>query len=487
MQLQDILLDIQVLKKTAEDSLEIREICYDSRQVKPGDLFVAIRGFDTDGHKYIPSAAELGAAAVICEEVPSVDIPYVLVEDCRNALALAGRNFYHDPSSEMTVIAVTGTNGKTTSTYLLKHMIEEVAKEKVGLIGTNGNMIGDVAYHTERTTPESLELQKLFREMADSGCKYAVMEVSSHSLVLSRVDGIHFHTGIFTNLTQDHLDFHKTMEEYARAKALLFRRCEYGCFNIDDAWAENMMKDATCSVMTYSAESTDADLIAKDPRFASDGVRFHVMYKNELQRVNLKIPGVFSVYNALGVIAAGLSVGFTLEQCCEAMNTATGVKGRMEVVPTDGDYTILIDYAHTPYALENVLKSLRAVTKGRIVALFGCGGDRDRTKRPIMGRIGAENADFCIITSDNPRTEDPEAIIQDILEGLKEDNLKYVPKEIIPDRVKAIQWAIDNHKDHDVIVLCGKGHEDYQIVGHEKHHLDEREVIAEHLERRKKV
>lgn len=248
-----------------------------------------------------------------------------------------------------------------------------------------------------------------------------------------------------------------------------------------------MMKDATCSVMTYSAESTDADLIAKDPRFASDGVRFHVMYKNELQRVNLKIPGVFSVYNALGVIAAGLSVGFTLEQCCEAMNTATGVKGRMEVVPTDGDYTILIDYAHTPDALENVLKSLRAVTKGRIVALFGCGGDRDRTKRPIMGRIGAENADFCIITSDNPRTEDPEAIIQDILEGLKEDNLKYVPKEIIPDRVKAIQWAIDNHKDHDVIVLCGKGHEDYQIVGHEKHHLDEREVIAEHLERRKKV
>ena len=431
MQLQDILRDIQVLKKTAEDSTEIREICYDSRLVKPGDLFVAIRGFDTDGHKYIPSAAELGAAAVICEEVPSVDIPYVLVEDCRNALALAGRNFYHDPSSEMTVIAVTGTNGKTTSTYLLKHMIEEVAKEKVGR------------------------------------CKYVVMEVSSHSLVLSRVDGIHFHTGIFTNLTQDHLDFHKTMEEYARAKALLFRRCEYGCFNIDDAWAENMMKDATCSVMTYSAESTDADLIAKDPRFASDGVRFHVMYKNELQRVNLKIPGVFSVYNALGVIAAGLSVGFTLEQCCEAMNTATGVKGRMEVVPTDGDYTILIDYAHTPDALENVLKSLRAVTKGRIVALFGCGGDRDRTKRPIMGRIGAENADFCIITSDNPRTEDPEAIIQDILEGLKEDNLKYVPKEIIPDRVKAIQWAIDNHKD--------------------QHHLDEREVIAEHLERRKKV
>lgn len=487
MQLQDILSDIHVLKTTADTGMDIREICYDSRQVKSGDLFIAIRGFDTDGHKFIPSAVNNGAAVVICEEEPSVDIPYVLVEDSRYALAIAGRNYYHDPSAEMTVIAVTGTNGKTTSTYLLKHMIEEITGAKVGLVGTNGNMIGDVTYHTERTTPESLELQKLFREMADAGCGYVVMEVSSHSLVLNRVDGVHFHTGIFTNLTQDHLDFHKTMEEYARAKALLFSRCEHGWFNLDDAWSGAMRKDATCTINTYSVESDDADLIAKDPRYASDGVRFCVMYQNELQRVDLKIPGVFSVYNALGVIGAGLSMGFSLEQCCEAMNTATGVKGRMEVVPTDGDYTILIDYAHTPDALENVLKSLRAVTKGRIVALFGCGGDRDRTKRPIMGRIGAENADFCIITSDNPRTEDPEAIIQDILEGLKEDNLKYVPKEVIPDRVKAIQWAIDNHKEHDVIVLCGKGHEDYQIIGHEKHHLDEREVVAEYLERRKKV
>lgn len=485
MQLQEILNQINILESTADKEMDINGICYDSRIVQPGDLFVAIRGFESDGHRFIPSAVEKGAAAVLCEEKPSVEIPYILVDNCRSALALAGRNYYHDPSSEMTVIAVTGTNGKTTSTYLLKHMIEEVAGEKVGLIGTNGNMIGDVTQHTERTTPESLELQKLFREMADAGCKYVVMEVSSHSLVLSRVDGIHFDTAVFTNLTQDHLDFHKTMEEYAQAKAMLFSRCKNGCFNIDDTWAQTMMEHAICVPMTFSIDSSDADLIAKDTRYAADGVRFCVMFKDELQRVSLKIPGQFSVYNALGVIAAGLSVGFSLEQCCAAMNTATGVKGRMEVVPTDGDYTILIDYAHTPDALENVLKSLRTVTKGRIVALFGCGGDRDKTKRPIMGRIAAENADFCIITSDNPRTEDPEAIIQDILEGLKEDNLKYVPKQVIPDRIEAICWAIDNHKDHDVIVLCGKGHEDYQIIGHEKHHLDEREVIAEHLERRK--
>ena len=487
MQLLEILHDIPVLRTNADKNMDIREICYDSRRVKSGDLFVAIRGFDTDGHKFIASAADNGAVAVICEEEPSVDIPYILVEDSRNALAIAGKNFYHDPSAALTVIAVTGTNGKTTTTYLLKHIIEKITGAKVGLIGTNGNMIGDVTFHTERTTPESLDLQRFFREMADAGCTYAVMEVSSHSLVLSRVDGVHFHTGIFTNLTQDHLDFHKTMEEYARAKALLFSRCEHGWFNLDDEWARVMIENASCSIKTYSVETADADLIAKDRRYAANGVRFCVMYQNELQRVDLKIPGVFSVYNALGVIGAGLSLGFTLEQCCEALNSASGVKGRMEVVPTDGNYTILIDYAHTPDALENVLKSLRAVTKGRIVAVFGCGGDRDRTKRPIMGRIGAENADFCIITSDNPRTEDPEAIIQDILEGLKGDNLKYVPKEVIPDRVKAIQWAIDNHKDHDVIVLCGKGHEDYQTIGHVNHHLDEREVVAEYLERRKKL
>ena len=486
MQLNEILKDIEILENHADPAMEIQGISYDSRNTQNGDLFVAIKGFDTDGHKYIGSAVEKGAAVVLCEEKPSVEIPYILVKDSRHGLAIAGRSFYQDPSSEMTMIAVTGTNGKTTTTYLLKHMIETVLHEKVGLVGTNGNLIGDEFFPSERTTPESLELQKLFREMADAGCKYVVMEVSSHSLYLSRVDGIRFHTAIFTNLTQDHLDFHKTMENYAKAKAKLFSMSKIGCINLDDEWSKYMLENAECEVMTYSAEQADADLTANDLRYSAGGVRFCALYRGELQRTDLKIPGKFSVYNALGVIAAGLSIGISLEDCCGAMSDATGVKGRMEVVPTDGDYTILIDYAHTPDALENVLKALREVAKGRIVALFGCGGDRDRTKRPIMGRIAAENADFCIITSDNPRTEDPAAIIDEILEGLQGDKLKFAPREVILDRPTAIRWAIDNHKPGDVIVLCGKGHEDYQIIGHEKHHLDEREVIAEHLAERGK-
>ena len=486
MRLESILKDIEILENHADLAMEISGISYDSRNTQPGDLFVAIRGFDTDGHKYIDSAVKKGAVAVLCEEKPTVDIPYILLDDCRHGLAFAGRNFYGDPASEMTMIAVTGTNGKTTTTYLLKHLIETAVKEKVGLVGTNGNLIGDEFFPSERTTPESLELQKLFRQMADAGCKYVVMEVSSHSLALSRVDGILFDTAIFTNLTQDHLDFHKTMEGYAKTKAKLFSMCKVGCINMDDEWSEFMLKNAKCEVMTFSAEKTDADLTANDLRFAADGVRFCALYQGDLQRTDLKIPGKFSVYNALGVIAAGLSIGISLEDCCRSMSDASGVKGRMEVVPTDGDYTILIDYAHTPDALENVLKALREVSKGRIVALFGCGGDRDRTKRPIMGRIAAENADFCVITSDNPRTEDPASIIEDILEGIQGDKLKYAPREVIEDRPTAIRWAIDNHKPGDVIVLCGKGHETYQIIGHEEHHLDEREVIAEHLAERGK-
>lgn len=488
MQIQQILNEIKTVEWNASDNIEVSGISYDSRTTKPGDLFVAIKGFDTDGHKYIHAAADKGAVAVLCEEKPDIDIPYVITENSRHGLAVASKNYYHDPSSDMKVIAVTGTNGKTTTTYLLKHLIETaIPGSMVGLVGTNGNMIGDRVIPSERTTPESLELQKLFREMADAGCDHVVMEVSSHSLVLNRVDGIHFHTAVFTNLTQDHLDFHHTMEEYADAKALLFSMCRTGCFNIDDAWSEVMMNKATCKIMTYSADSNDAELTAKDIRFAANGVRFCVMYQNELIRTKLNIPGKFSVYNAMGVIAAGLSIGLSLEQCCSAMMTAEGVKGRMEVVPTDGNYTVLIDYAHTPDAIENVLKALREVTKGRIVVVFGCGGDRDRTKRPIMGHIAAQNADFCVVTSDNPRTEDPEAIIHDILDGMKDDDVKYVPKEVIVDRPEAIRWAIDHHKDDDVIVLCGKGHEDYQIVGHEKHHMDEREIIADHLERRKNL
>jgi UDP-N-acetylmuramoyl-L-alanyl-D-glutamate--2,6-diaminopimelate ligase len=482
MKLKDILKDIAVSELHAEPETEISDIYYDSRAVAPGGLFVAIRGFEADGHRYIGAAAEKGAACVICEEPPSGDVPYVLVGDSRLALAICSRNFFGDPSSEMTVIGVTGTNGKTTTTYLIKHLLEFCLDAKVGLIGTNGNMIGSEFIHTERTTPESYELQKLFAGMLEAGCTHVVMEVSSHSLVLERVAGIRFAVGIFTNLTQDHLDFHKDMTDYALAKAKLFSMCEKGAFNIDDGWAELLIRRAACQVFTFSEKDNKADLVAKDIRLSASGVRFCALHGDDLQRVKLGIPGLFSVYNALGVIACGLMLGLPLKACAEALEGAKGVKGRVEVVPTDGDYTIIIDYAHTPDALENVLKSMKKVAPARVVALFGCGGDRDRTKRSIMGRIAAENADYVIVTSDNPRTEEPEAIIADIVEGLKGTK---TPHKVITSRPEAIAWAIEKHRPDDLIVLAGKGHEDYQIIGKTKYHMDEREIVAEILDKRK--
>ena len=482
MKLKKILKDVAVRELHAEPDMEIGDVYYDSRAVQPGGAFVAIRGFESDGHLYIPAAAERGAACVVCEEVPAADVPYVLVADSREALALMSRNYFGDPASEMTVIGVTGTNGKTTTTYLLKRVLEYCLDAKVGLVGTNGNMIGDEALPTERTTPESYELQKLFRSMADAGCTHVVMEVSSHSLVLHRVTGIRFAVGAFTNLTQDHLDFHKTMEEYAAAKALLFGMCARGAVNQDDEWATFLMERAKCPVFTFSEKHNESDLVAKDIRLSAGGVQFRAIHGSEIVRVSLGIPGLFSVYNALGVLSCAMLLDIPLFSAAEALSSAGGVKGRVEVVPTDGDYTILIDYAHTPDAIENVLKSMRAVAPGRVVILFGCGGDRDRTKRPIMGRIAAENADLVIVTSDNPRTEQPEDIVADIVEGLKGTRTQV---KVIVDRPAAIEWAITNHRSGDVIVLAGKGHEDYQIIGHTKHHMDEREIVAEILEKRK--
>ncbi len=482
MKLKELVKDLPVLSGSADMETEIGGVCYDSRQARPGDLFVAVKGFASDGHKFIPMALEKGAAAVLCEELPAQDCPYVQVSDCRLGLALASRAFFGDPAAGMTLVGVTGTNGKTTTSYLMKHLLEHTLGAKVGLIGTNGNMIGDRALPSERTTPESYELHKLFRQMADEGCTHVVMEVSSHSLTLERVAGILFDVGIFTNLTQDHLDFHGSMEAYAAAKKMLFDNCRVGCFNIDDPWAAYMMDGAACRVQTFSAQRDDADLTAKDIRLSASGVRFAAVCGNELQLTKLGIPGMFSVHNALGVLSAGLALGLSLEQCAGALCDASGVKGRVEVVPTDGDYAILIDYAHTPDALENVLKTLKPVTRGRLIALFGCGGDRDRGKRPIMGEIAAKNADLCVVTSDNPRTEDPEEIIREILAGMKNTR---TPCKVICDRPAAIAWAIDNARSGDVILLAGKGHEDYQVVGHEKHHMDEREIVAAHLERRK--
>ena len=482
MKLGELLRNLDVLDASAAMDMEIGGVSYDSRKTQPGDLFVAIRGFESDGHKFIPAAMARGAAAVLCEEAPSDGTPYVRVADCRKGLAYVSREFFGDPAKEMTLIGITGTSGKTTSSYLIKHMLEMKLDAKVGLIGTNGNMIGSECLHSDHTTPESYELHKLFRRMADEGCTHVVMEVSSHALALERVAGIEYDVGVYTNLSQDHLDLHGTMEEYAAAKRLLFRQCKLGCLNADDKWTDFMLNGATCKAMTFSAESDSADLTAKDIRLSATGVRFAAVYKDELALTRLAIPGNFSVHNALGAIAVGLSLGISLADCCDAMASAKGVKGRVEVVPTDGDYSIIIDYSHKPGALETVLQTLRPVVKGRLVCLFGCGGDRDKVKRPIMGTIAADNSDFVIVTSDNPRTEEPEKIIREIVAGMKN---KRTPKKVICDREEAIHWAIDNARPGDVILLAGKGHEDYQVVGHEKRHMDEREIVADWLEKRK--
>jgi UDP-N-acetylmuramoyl-L-alanyl-D-glutamate--2,6-diaminopimelate ligase len=459
--------------------MDVTGVSYDSRQTRPGDLFVAMTGFAVDGHDFIAKAVSAGAAAVLCEKAPEDgNVPYVQVKNSRRALAVLGANWFGYPAEKMTMVAVTGTNGKTSTTYLLKSVLEQALGAKVGLIGTNQNMIGQEVIPTERTTPESFELQGLFARMRDAGCTHVVMEVSSHALALDRVYGVRYAVGIFTNLTQDHLDFHGTMEAYCDAKALLFRMCGTGVVNADDPWAPRLLADATCEKFFY-AEKAAADLRAEDIELAADHVAFTAVTKTEHTSVRVNIPGGFMVYNTLDVLGAALALGVPLEKSADILSRVPHVKGRVEVVPTPGkDYTVLIDYAHSPDGLENVLSSVKGFAKGRTVALFGCGGDRDKTKRPKMGKIAAEIADFVVVTTDNPRTEKPADIIADILPGLAGSD---TPRVVVEDRVEAIHWAMDHAEAGDVIVLCGKGHETYQEVNHVKHHMDEREIVADYL------
>ena len=479
MKLSQLLRGVSVRECHADMEMEISGVSYDSRKTAAGDLFVAMTGYETDGHKFIPMARDKGAACVLCQERPQGEGPYVLVEDSRLALAQVGRAWYGDPAASMKMVGVTGTNGNTTTTYLLKDILEQAAGAKVGLIGTNQNMIGSEVIPTERTTPESFELQGLLRRMADAGCTHVVMEVSSHALYLKRVEGIRFAVGIFTNLTQDHLDFHKTMENYCDAKALLFTRCDVGVYNADDPWAPRLMEEATCRKVSVGEHGdVPVDLAARNIVLTAEGVSFDAVTAEESVPVHVGIPGGFMVYNTLGVLAAARALGVSLEDSAGVLRHSAHVKGRVEVVPTPGDYTMLIDYAHTPDALENVLSAARGFAKGRVVALFGCGGDRDRTKRPKMGRIAADMADFVIVTSDNPRTEEPEAIIREILAGMEGTATPYA---VVPNRIEAIRYAMDHAQPGDVIILAGKGHETYQIIGHEKRHLDEREVVADYV------
>ena len=477
MKLKELLQGIHVLESNVDFEMNIDAVAYDSRKVTEGSLFVAITGFASDGNRFIPMALEKGAAVVVTAKKPAQDVPYVLVESDRYALAMIGTNFYGHPAKSMTMIGVTGTNGKTSVTLLLKHVLEKTLGAKVGLIGTMENLVGDEVIPTERTTPESFELQGLFARMRDAGCTHVVMEVSSHALTLDRVGGVHFNVAAFTNLTEDHLDFHKTMEAYCDAKAELFGRCDRAVINADDPYAPKMMEKATCPVTTYSLK--EGILRADNLNLHAEGISFHAVMNNVSTAVSLGIPGKFTVYNALAVLGIADALNIKLSDAAATLTTAKGVKGRIEVVPTPSTpYSVLIDYAHTPDGLENVLTAVKGFCKGRVIAVFGCGGDRDPIKRPIMGRIGVTESDFAIITSDNPRTEDPMAIIEDILKGVSEEMGDYI---VVPERRNAIRYAMDIAKKDDIIILAGKGHETYQEIGGIKHHLDEREEVAAYL------
>lgn len=479
MTLSELLKDVNIKKIDGGGSMKISGIACDSRKVKPGNVFVCITGYETDGHKYAKSAVENGAVAVVAEhDLPTVDVPCVIVDNTRKAMSEMAATFYDYPYKKFKLIGITGTNGKTTTTYLIKSILEHLGK-KVGLIGTNQNMIGDMIMETSRTSPDSLELMQLFDMIASHNVDYVVMEVSSHALALDRVTACTFDVGAFTNITQDHLDFHKTMEEYLAAKSILFNICNTGVVNKDDARSEYLIENARCRNMITYGINQDCDLKASNIILNEDGVKFDINYGGMEEHVDLPIPGEFSVYNALTAIGCCMAENIPLDLAVDGLHSAKGVKGRIEIVRTPGtNYTVIIDYAHTPDGLLNVINAIRGFAKGRIVTLFGCGGDRDASKRPIMGKIAGELSDFCIVTSDNPRTEDPEKIIKQVVEGVKQTDCDY---EVITNRFSAIEYALDHAKKNDIILLAGKGHETYQVLGKDTIKFDEREIVQKLL------
>lgn len=456
--------------------LEVNSIQYDSRKVKEGDLFVCIEGFNSDGHKYADKAVANGARAVICTKELSEDLmaTIIKVDDSRKALAIISAEFYGNPAETLKVIGITGTNGKTTSSYMIRSILES-AGYKTGLIGTIANYIGNEKLKTERTTPESLELHELFNQMIKQNVNYAIMEVSSHSLSLDRVYGIEFSESIFTNLTQDHLDFHKTFENYFQAKLILFKNSKNSIINKDDIYGQRIINELNKkNILSFSTEAS-GDLVAKNIINHSRGAEFDLIYKGESIHIKLSIPGKYNVYNALGSAGVCINEGISLDKIKDGLENVV-VPGRCEIVSKgyDVDFDIIIDYAHTPDGLENILSTAREFTKEKLICVFGCGGDRDKTKRPLMGEIASRLSDFSIVTSDNPRTEEPIKIIEDILAGIHNDNYS-----VIENRKEAIKEAIKIAKAGDVIVIAGKGHEDYQILKDEVIHFDEREVVAE--------
>lgn len=452
---------------------EITAVDYDSRKVGRGSLFCCLVGEKTDGHNFASMAVEKGASALICQRPLPLNVPQLIVPDGREAMARAAACFYGHPERELTMLAVTGTNGKTSVTYMVKS-VAETAGKKVGLIGTIQNLIGEEKVYTERTTPESVDLFALLRRMADKGVELVVMEVSSHALAQQRVAGIPFKAGLFTNLTQDHLDYHKTFENYRAAKKKLFAQCGIAILNGDDETAAYMKEGLSIPVWTMGIHHP-GKFYARGIEITTQGASFHLFTPQGNGRISLHISGLFSVYNAMGTAALCTAAGIPFSCIVKGLEGLRGVAGRLECVDTgDRPFSVYVDYAHTPDALQNVLETARGFTRRRLISVFGCGGDRDHGKRPIMGEIGGRYSDHVILTSDNPRTEDPMDILKAVEEGVKRTATPYIVTE---NRREAIREALEEAGDGDVIVIAGKGHESYQEINGVRHHFDDKEIV----------
>lgn len=482
MKLADLLKKLKYTCVKGTTDVDITTVAYDSRRVERGSLFICVKGAVADGHRFAEAAVNKGASALVVEDDVTVpeNVTVIRVEDSRYALACISAEYFGNPADKLKVIGITGTKGKTTTTYLVKSILDS-AGHKCGLVGTIETIIGDKVIKASNTTPESYVLQDYFKQMVDCGCDCVVMEVSSQGLMLHRTAGFTFEIGIFTNIEPDHIGphEHKDFNDYLHCKSLLFKQCRHGIVNIDDKHADYIINNASCDIVTYGF-SEKADFRAANTKLVSGkgylGIDYDLQGKENM-RVEIDLPGKFSVYNSLTAIAICSYFGIDSNTICNALKDAK-VKGRIEMIKVSDDFTLMIDYAHNAMSLESLLTTLREYNPTRLVCLFGCGGDRSRDRRFSMGEVSGKLADLSVITSDNPRTEEPLAIIDDILVGIKKTTGKYT---VIPDRRKAIEWVIHNGQPGDIIVLAGKGHEDYQEINGVKHHLDEREVIAQVL------
>ncbi|HKN86931.1 MAG TPA: UDP-N-acetylmuramoyl-L-alanyl-D-glutamate--2,6-diaminopimelate ligase [Nitrospiraceae bacterium] len=480
----------EVTQQRGEGHIHITSLADDSRQITPGTLFVAVKGERADGHAYVHQAVAAGAAALVVQDAAVVrdqPVPTIAVRDSRRALGLLAARLLNDPSMHLRMIGVTGTNGKTTTTYLVKALLES-AKRHVGLIGTVSYEIGSERIDASHTTPGAVELQQLLARMVEAGMDAVAMEVSSHALAMERTSGCEYDTAVFTNLTQDHLDYHRTMEEYFKSKLRLFTGLtttgkksgrKRAIVNADDPWASRITQACPVPVWTYSIREA-SDIRAHDVRLSVNGTTFRAVTPNGDCQIDSLLIGEHNVSNALAAIGVGLNEGLSLDIIREGIRAVRNVPGRFERVEAGQDFTIVVDYAHTEDALVRLLTAAHALKTGRIITVFGCGGDRDRGKRPKMGRAATKHSDVVILTSDNPRTEDPMAILQEVEAGVR-DALEAgrVRYEMIPDRRTAIETAVREAKRGDMVLIAGKGHEDYQIIGKQKFHFDDREVARE--------